>query len=124
MVTCFVQLSTALPGSHKLYASGDAAGAAAAAAAAPSTELTSGGEFGGPITRAEALTGFFAGMVSTAVVLTDMSRARAVDDGLGVMDDLLTGCPSVKTTAKLIILYGFCRVFNVVPGNVYVIQRN
>lgn len=55
----------------------------------------------GSATRTEALSLFFAGILSTAAVLADKSRATAADtntgtDGLGVVDDLLADCPSVR----------------------------
>ena len=54
-----------------------------------------------PLTRAEALTGFVASIVvSSGVLLSEVSRARADADagpgGLGVVDDLLADCPSVR----------------------------
>lgn len=55
---------------------------------------------GSPSTRAEALTGFVAAIVSSAALLSEVSRARAEGDaspnGLGVLDDLLADCPSVR----------------------------
>lgn len=75
------------------HASGDSSGAAAAHSSALQLKLT---DFGGSISRAEALTVFFASVVSTVAVVADMSRAGATDDGLGVVDDLLADCPSVR----------------------------
>ena len=53
-----------------------------------------------PRTRAEALTGFVAAVASSAALLSEVSRARADGDagpsGLGVVDDLLADCPSVR----------------------------
>lgn len=55
---------------------------------------------GSPLTRAEALTGFVAAVVSSGALLSEVSRARADGgagpSGLGVVDDLLADCPSVR----------------------------
>lgn len=54
----------------------------------------------GLLTRGEVLTGFVASIVSSAALLSEVSRARADGDagpgGLGVVDDLLADCPSVR----------------------------
>lgn len=57
------------------------------------------------VTRAEALTGLFASILSTAAVVSDVSRARAEGnaDGLGVADDLLADCPSVRSLRMVLI---------------------
>lgn len=56
---------------------------------------------GSPLTRAEALTGFVAAVVSSGALLSEVSRARADGgagpSGLGVVDDLLADCPSSPT---------------------------
>ncbi|CAM9154366.1 unnamed protein product, partial [Hapterophycus canaliculatus] len=51
---------------------------------------------GDAATRAEALTGFFAAVVSAATVLA-ADAPGANSDGLGVVDDLLADCPSTPT---------------------------
>lgn len=55
---------------------------------------------GDATTRAEALTGFFAAVVSAATVLA-ADAPGANSDGLGVVDDLLADCPSVRLTSSV-----------------------
>lgn len=69
-------------------------------------QLRQGGTGTAAVTRAEALTGLIASVLSTAAVLSDVSRARAEGnaDGLGVVDDLLADCPSVSSFDTIVIL--------------------
>lgn len=57
---------------------------------------------GDAATRAEALTGFFAAVVSAATVLA-ADAPGANSDGLGVVDDLLADCPSVRPWSSICI---------------------
>lgn len=70
----------------------------------PSTHILDGAA----VTRTEALTGAFAAIMSAAALLPDISRAEGADataDGLGVVDDLLADCPSVRVAISAAALF-------------------